>query len=517
MSLRRFLLVLLLMFCLLTLFFAPLATPRKAQAFSLHASDAITITSQSSVVHFPNSIIFYATASDANSTFVDASITVNIHTSAGVESHPLSIPNSRRTLSLTWTQDTSGSNFMPAGSTIYYFWRFSDQAGDVFTEPIQQLTTVDTRFNWQHLARGQLQVNWYNRPSSFGQTILDKASGDVQNTSNLLGGGLVTPVNLWVYQTDADFHGSLPPGTYEWVGGIAFPSLNEASIVSSSFLDQTLTRDMPHELTHLIFHQLIKDGESSGVYAPTWFDEGLAVYNQSYHEPDMQYRLSQALLTHTLLRLTDISDGFPSDADQAYLAYAQSWNLVSYMFKTFGQAKMDALVKDMDNSQNDFGRDLTLALGLDELHLENQWRISLHQPGILPADQLTPTPQVTPKPLVQVSQSQPADTRSWTLVAFGGVLVIVSLGGLLALFVVSNRRRSKPAPITAISNGQPATYQDPAIYIRSSMYAGNGPVSPLPEPSVMPAQEYVELQPPGQDQSYPVPPYPAPRQHYPQE
>ena len=511
MSLRRFLLVLLLMFSVLTLFFVPLATPRQARALPTNPNDAITITSQTYVVHFPNSIIFNVTASDANSTFVDASITVNIHSNAAVELHPVAFSGSRRTLPLSYRQDISGNNFMPAGSIVYYFWHFTDNAGNTFTEPMQQLTLVDTRFNWQHLTSGQLQVNWYNRPLAFGQTILDKASGDIQSIGHLLGGGLVNPINLWVYQTDVDFHGSLPPGTYEWVGGIAFPSLSEASIVVSGFFDQTLTRDMPHELTHLVFHQLIKDGESSGVYAPTWFDEGLAVYNQGYHEPDMQFRLNQALTTHTLLRLIDISDGFPSDADQAYLAYAQSWNLVGYMFKTFGQAKMDALIKDMDNSQNDFGQDLTLALGLDELHLENQWRLSLNQPGILPADQLTPTPQATPKPSLQVSSA--SDDRSWALIALGGVLVIVSLGGLLVLFVSANRRRRQAALATLASNRQPVAYQDPSIYMRASMYSNSGPASPPPTPPpATPAGEYIEFQPPGHGQSYPVPP-----RQYPQE
>ncbi len=507
MLLRRFLLVLLLMFCVLTLFFAPSPSLRHAQALSTSANDAITITSQSYIIHFPNSIIFNVTASDANSTFVDASITVNIHSNASIELHPVAFSGSRRMLQLSYPQDISGNNFMPAGSTVSYSWHFTDKAGNIFTEPLQQFTLIDTRFTWQHLTRGLLQVNWYNRPLDFGQTILDKASGDIQSIGNLLGGGLADPINLWVYQTDVDFHGSLPPGTYEWVGGIAFPSLSEASIVVSGFFDQTLTRDMPHELTHLIFHQLIKNGESSGVYAPTWFDEGLAVYNQGYHEPDMQFRLNQALATHSLLHLIDISDGFPSDADQAYLAYAQSWNLVGYMFKTFGQARMDALIKDMDNPQNDFGQDLTMALGLDELHLENKWRLSLNQPGILPADQLTPTPQATPKPSLQVNSS--GDDRSWVLIALGGVLVVVSLGGLLALFVATNRRRRQAVLVTPAPGGQPVSYQDPAIYMRTSMYSGPGPASP---PPAAPAGEYIEFQPPDQDQSYP-----PPRRQYPQE
>lgn len=509
MSLRRFLLVLLLLFCGL-LFSGLVATPRQARASSLHASDAIAITSQSSVVHFPNSITFTVSASDANSTFVDASITVNIHTVASTVPHDVPISGSPRTLHLSWTQDTSGNNFMPAGSIIYYTWSFRDKAGNTFAEPLQQLTMVDTRFSWQHLTRGRLQVNWYNRSLAFGQGVLDTASGDIAHTGSLLGGGLVDPVNLWVYQSDADFHGSLPPGTYEWVGGIAFPSLDEASIVVGGLNDQTLSRDMPHELTHLIFHQLIKDGEGSGVYAPTWFDEGMAVYNQGYQEPDMQYRLNQALATHTLLRLKDISDGFPSDADTAYLAYAQSWNLVGYMFKTFGQPKMDALIKDMDNPQNDFGQDLSQALGVDEPHLENQWRLSLNQPAILSAAQLTPTPQAKPRPSVQVTQA--ADDRSWGLIAFGSVLVVGSLGGLLVLFVVANRRRRQSASVPAASYGQAIPYQDAALSMRGSMYTGGG--SALPQPPPVPAGEYIELQPPGQGQT---PPYPLARRQYPQE
>src|ERR1700726_1269177 len=126
MSLRRFFLVLLMMSCLLTLFFAPLATPRHARALSTNANDAITITSQSYSVHFPDSITFNVSASDANSTFVTASIIVNIHNSAGMVSHPLTIANSLRALRLKWKQDTSGNNFMPAGSIVYYYWRFTD-------------------------------------------------------------------------------------------------------------------------------------------------------------------------------------------------------------------------------------------------------------------------------------------------------------------------------------------------------------------------------------------------------
>src|ERR1700730_17269258 len=138
MPLRRFFLISLMMSCLLTLFFAPLATPRHARALSHNANDAITITSQSYSVHFPDSITFNVSSSDANSTFVSASILVDTHSNAGAQSHPLPISNSLRALRLTWKQDTSGNNFMPAGSIVDYSWHFTDKAGDTFVEPIQQ-------------------------------------------------------------------------------------------------------------------------------------------------------------------------------------------------------------------------------------------------------------------------------------------------------------------------------------------------------------------------------------------
>ena len=83
---------------------------------------------------------------------------------------------------------------------------------------------------------------------------------------------------------------------------------------------------------------------------------------------------------------------FPANADQAYLAYAQSYNLLNYMYKTFGQSKMAQLIKFMNNPQQTFDQDLTQALGEDEIHLENQWRLSNGQSAVLTTSDITPTP-----------------------------------------------------------------------------------------------------------------------------
>jgi len=481
MPLRRFFLALLMIVTLLALFFAPLATPRRTLAF---ANDAITITSQAYSVHFPDSITFTASASDANSTFVAATIVVNLRSAAGPESYPVPIGNSLRTLRLTWKVSTSGDNFLPPGSDVFYYWRFTDKAGDTYVEPMQQLTTIDTRFNWQHLSQGLLQVDWYNRSADFGQMILTQASGDIQRTSSTLGGGLTQPINLWVYASDSDFHGSLPPGTYEWVGGIAFPTLDEASIVAVGASDYTLIRDMPHELTHLVFHQLI----AQGITAPTWFDEGLAVYNQTFREPELRARWEKALAAHSLLRLSQIADHFPADADQAYLAYAQSWQLLDYMYTTFEKPRMVQLIKLMNNPQTTFEQDLKQALGVDQLHLENQWRISKGQAAVLTPNEVKQTPQ----PVIQVKQAQNVSTNYttfWVLIGLGIFLVLVSLISLIVLVMYSVRhtkalkeKANAPAPMNWQQGNQAFTYpySDPSTYMQTSMYTqpSSQPVSP---------------------------------------
>ena len=485
MRLRRHYRSLLLALCLCTLLLSPAAfAPRHAQA----SSSPITVSSRTYIVNFPHYIDISVSASDPIGMIVKASLDIVLSDNSPQELHNVPIGKVGHTISTTWRENTSGGNFVPPGSHVFYFWQFWDSAGNTLTDTPQKFATTDTRFNpWQHLSQGLLEVNWYNRPLDFGRVMLAQASDSIKHISSVLGGGLIHPINLWIYETIDDFHGSLAPGAYEWVGGVAFPMLDEASIVAVSTSDHTLVRDMPHELTHLIFHQLT----GNRIDLPTWFDEGLAVYNQIYHESDMSLRFNKALQAQALLRLDDISLDFPANADQAYLAYAESWNLVDYMYSTFGQPRMAQLIKDLGNVSTDVSADFQQALGVDELHLENQWRLHLHQPWVIPPDQLTPVPQaVTP-----VKQNATTvDTSSWLLLGLG-VLFVVGAMSTLVVLVLFSVRRSRAAAAQA-NTANPAgrqqqgnqaiayPYPDPSTYMHTSMYA-----SPAP-PSDVQNQEY---------------------------
>ena len=483
MLLRRFYISLFIALVIVTCLLSHLISPGVVHGLTF-STNPISVTSRTYSEHFPDYIDLKASVTDTAGSINQANIVLTF--SAGGESETHSVPLSKtgNAFVVSWREDTSHGHFIPPGVQVYYQWEFWDNANNSFTDAQQQFTMIDTRFNWQHLKQGMLQVNWYNRPLDFGQFVLENASASIQKISDTLGGSLSQPINLWIYASDQDFHGSLAPGSYEWVGGEALPLLHEASIVVLDFTDRTLARDMPHELTHLVFHQLI----AQGITPPTWFDEGLAVYNQTFREPELQARWEKALASQSLLRLSQISDNFPANADQAYLAYAQSYYLLDYMYKTFDKTRMVQLIKLINDTQTTFDQDLKQALGVDEIHLENQWRLSYGQSAVLTTNDVTPTPQ----PVIQVKQAQNISTNYttfWLLIGLGIFLVFVSLISLMVLIMYSlrhNRALKKQANVPNQANLQngnqayPYQYPDPSTYMQTSMYTqpSSQPTSP---------------------------------------
>ncbi|HXZ03740.1 MAG TPA: hypothetical protein VEH81_02850, partial [Ktedonobacteraceae bacterium] len=256
MLLRRFSISLFIALVFVTFLLSPLVSTGVVHGLT-SSTNPIAVISRAYSEHFPDYIDLTASANDSAGTLNQANIVLTFSAGGASETHSVPLNKTGNAYAVSWREDTSHDHFIPPGVLVQYYWEFSDNAGNTFTDAQQQFTTIDTRFNWQHLTQGMLQVNWYNRGQDFGQFVLEKANTSIQNISNTLGGSLNQPINLWIYASDQDFHGSLAPGSYEWVGGEALPSLHEASIVVIDNFDDTLVRDMPHELTHLVFHELI--------------------------------------------------------------------------------------------------------------------------------------------------------------------------------------------------------------------------------------------------------------------
>lgn len=396
----------------------------------------ITITNETSKVTFPKNIDFSMSAQDSGGSITQATLFI-LYNGNNQDLHQVSPSTPLAKATFHWIEDTSSDNFAPTGTQVSYYWKVVDDSGNTYIGKTETFQLTDTRFSWQQLGNSSVTIHWYAETAGFGQQVLNIATQDVKRISNDLGNGPTQPVSLWLYKTDEDFHGSLPANSYEWVGGIAYPKFNVCEISAQSTDDNTLIRDMPHELTHLVFHQVI----GPQALAPTWFDEGLAVYHQVYHEPEMLLIFKNAEQNHTLLRLSTISMGFPSDANKAYLAYGESWQLLDYMYRTFGHKKMVALFNDIKNPQNDFGQALQQAIGMDQSHLENQWYLSIGQPALLQPAVATPTP--APQQATQPITINTTQNNTPWLLLIVLLLVLVPGAGIGYLIVYQKRSREK--------------------------------------------------------------------------
>src|SRR5260370_29391215 len=222
-----------------------LISPPAARA----AGDPIQVGSRSSALTFPKAIDFKVSAQDNQGSLTQATIYLTYKGFGYQESHQVNTTTAVSTYTFQWHDDLTISNdhFPPVGTQISYYWTITDTAGNSYTDSSQTVDIIDNRFNWQHLSKGLYQINWYDRGTDFGQMVLGKVDTSIQSISHSLGASLNHQINLWVYESANDFQGSLPPNVHEWVGGIAFPAVSEASIVFQSPDDNTLHPDIPQQ------------------------------------------------------------------------------------------------------------------------------------------------------------------------------------------------------------------------------------------------------------------------------
>ncbi len=429
---RILLLVLMAMLCSLILL--PMSPVAHAD------TQPISVVTRSAHVQFSTSIDFSVTATDSSATITAATLNVSyvmggIYGGSQSTNHAVNVAQPAHTVTLHDSESLSLNSFVPVGTPVDYTWAFQDSAGHAFTDATQRITVTDTRYPWQTLSQGMVVVHWYNQPTSFGQGILQLAVQHLARISTHLGSAPLAPLTIWIYASHNDFFSAIEPYSNEWVGGIAYPQYSEAMFVIADLQDVALNRDMPHEMTHLVFAQF----ESSALAIPTWFNEGLAVYNQAYHEPAMMAYFQQALSSHTLIPLKTITGSFPTDTQQAYLAYAESWQLVAYMYQTFGQAKMTAFFKTLNSPLIDFDTAAKQSLGVDSQQLEQQWLTSLGQPSspVLPSAHNTPTVVTHPAALAQTNLL----LVEGTLVLLGLALLVI----ILVLVTMGRRKRLEPS------------------------------------------------------------------------
>jgi hypothetical protein len=231
------------------------------------------------------------------------------------------------------------------------------------------------RFDWQTLEAGMLKVHWYEGDSNFGQAALETAQMGLKSIESLVQLDLEQPIEIFIYASVDDLHTALVPGEEGWIAGHANPELGVLNVLIETGPRQEIAMEqrIPHELMHVMLYRRIGAGYKM---IPAWLREGMATLVEMYPNTDYDRVLRDAVVSGTLIPIRTLCAPFPSDAGQAFLAYAESRSFTRYLYTTYGSAGLLNLAVSYAAGV-ECERGPQRAFGVSLSSLESQWRSSV--------------------------------------------------------------------------------------------------------------------------------------------
>ncbi len=113
-----------------------------------------------------------------------------------------------KTLTLR-VRDELDQGEIPPASTIAYYWKITDAAGNAFETEKQSFVYMDDRFDWQSRNEEPITVYWYDRVN--GERILDVAVDALSRLEKTIDYQMEMPINIVVYQSRQDMQGAMAP------------------------------------------------------------------------------------------------------------------------------------------------------------------------------------------------------------------------------------------------------------------------------------------------------------------
>jgi hypothetical protein len=170
------------------------------------------------------------------------------------------------------------------------------------------------------------------------ETILESS---YQRISNFLEDSLTQAVSVYVLDNDEEFI-SMAGNTFpDWGVACAIPRRNLIILKSPIRFKyyRPFSQVVAHELAHIFIGALSGQGR-----VPRWLDEGFAMYHSQEWRIGQDVAVARAVLTGSILPLSQIESVNAFKESKAQLAYTESFLAVSYLYREFGEGTIKELV-----------------------------------------------------------------------------------------------------------------------------------------------------------------------------
>jgi len=167
---------------------------------------------------------------------------------------------------------------------------------------------------------------------------------------------------------------ALQPGgkIHDWSAAVAYPSQNLIIILSPRATrpsNMALSTIFKHEFTHIVLGRAFQGTED----IPHWLHEGVAMYESREWDFRRISAITRAVLTGTLIPLSEITRHFPQDENRAELAYCQSFYLISFLINKYGRPPFHRFIREYSLG-SPLNQVLVEIYGMDLDQLEEQWQ-----------------------------------------------------------------------------------------------------------------------------------------------
>ena len=422
------------------------------------AAPRADVEADSAELDFPNTVTFSATL-NAPAGIVEVTLEYGNEQLTCGEVIAKAFPDFQpgESIGVSWTWDMRQSGSLPPGTTIWWRWRYVDSSGAEFLSDTKTVTWLDDQHNWQTVSKDSVNIHYYGNDQAFGQTMLDAGLEGLRRNKEQAGMTPDIPVNIYVYPTYEDMRDAI---LYEpqWTGGLAYSDFSIIIMGVSGDADFD-KGTIIHELTHVLVG---RNAFTCIGFIPTWLNEGLAVYSEGGPDTSMQAQLDIAIRDDTLFPIRSLGGNFSEIPEKALLSYGQSYSIVKFMLETYGQEKMNELLKALSDAEP-VDVALVRIYGVDTDGLDTQWRESLGLPALVVAQATaqptptqvptyipiagiplaeTPTPGAIPTSSFDNSNSQPSSNNpplALTIALICFCLVFLLIIGVIVIGVVVRR------------------------------------------------------------------------------
>jgi hypothetical protein len=267
------------------------------------------------------------------------------------------------------------------------YWFHIEYAGSE-TEPSnippRSFVYNDNRFLWKDLSGEGVTVHWIAEHGDpvFGQAALDITVASIEEIRAELDTSLPEPIDIYIYDSQDALYGAMALARKGWVVGQAHPDLGAIVVAipfdSNGGYKLRMRRYIPHEVTHLLVYQAATP--ESYQYIPEWLDEGLATANEQLPTVEHGVQLEAAREQERLIPLKELCVPFPPNPQTAFLAYAQSGSIVSFIRDEYGDSGIRNLLAAYRKGDS-CAAGVQNGLGLSMTELETSWQASLEPKG----------------------------------------------------------------------------------------------------------------------------------------